>query len=222
LRRREEANGEWSKKPLADWLTHWLELKKPNLEPNSYDWYERRIRLHLIPRLGSRPLESLAPIHVRELLNGMSKSEKSIGEQYKALKTLRGALEEACRLEQVTRNVGKSVKLPKLKHREMRWLSRDQVVAFLDASAQDRLGALYDVLIDSGARPGEAFALHWSDVYWDISTIYITVLPGEHQRSMPTQVGKNDQGQEASSAVQAHDGATRRSPGEDAVRGLGR
>src|SRR5262249_42756177 len=38
---------------LAQWLTRWLVMVKPTVEPNTYGPYERHVRLHIVPLLGN-------------------------------------------------------------------------------------------------------------------------------------------------------------------------
>jgi integrase len=135
-------------------LAHWLGIKRPEVEPATLVFYERRVRLHLLPRLGSVPLAELRPLHVRELLAGMTADGRSAGERHKAWKTLRSALEEAIRLEQIGRNPAKAVKLSKVDRRELRCLDAEQVQRFLRPAQPDRLAAYYVVAIDAGLRPG--------------------------------------------------------------------
>src|SRR4051794_3422405 len=37
---------------LAQWLTRWLAMVKPTVEPNTYGPYDRHVRLHITPLLG--------------------------------------------------------------------------------------------------------------------------------------------------------------------------
>lgn len=153
-----------SKVTLEEWLTRWLEDKRPTIEPASYHWYERRVRLHLVPVLGAVPLGKLTVEHVKELHKKLTKREASASEQHKAATTLRVALKDATRQGLLARNVALDVRKPKVAKKEMRCLDARQARAFLDACGIDRLSALYDLELDAGLRPGELFALHWPDV----------------------------------------------------------
>jgi integrase len=55
----------------------------------------------------------------------------------------------------------------------MRPLDRAEARALLRVVSGDRLRCLYDVGLDTGARPGELFALHWPNVDWSSSELYI-------------------------------------------------
>ena len=46
--------------PFGDWLTYWYENhSKPKIRPTTQETYESRIRLHIIPEIGSIPMNKL-------------------------------------------------------------------------------------------------------------------------------------------------------------------
>jgi integrase len=67
-------------------------------------------------------------------------------------------------MDQIGRNVAKAVKLPKVVRTEKVCLDAAQAKAFLKEAEADRLSAMYALALDGGLRPGELFALHWSDL----------------------------------------------------------
>ena len=49
-----------SEMPFGDWLTYWYENhSRPKIRPTTQETYESRIRLHIIPEIGSIPLNKL-------------------------------------------------------------------------------------------------------------------------------------------------------------------
>ena len=49
-----------SEMPFGDWLTYWYENhSKTKIRPTTQETYESRIRLHIIPEIGSIPLNKL-------------------------------------------------------------------------------------------------------------------------------------------------------------------
>jgi integrase len=159
---------------VAAWLDRWLEMKKANVEPNTYHWYERRIRLHLKPTIGDVRLVRLTALNVLHMHEELTQQGVSAGEQRNAATTLRAALKDAVRLRLVAINVAKDVDKPKkVKRREMLPLDLGQARAFLAAAVVDRLFALYALALDSGMRPGELFGLHWDDVDWAAGSVSI-------------------------------------------------
>jgi integrase len=55
----------------------------------------------------------------------------------------------------------------------MRALDADQAQALLAAANGERLEAAYDLLLDTGMRPAEAFGLHWAEVDLDAGTVFV-------------------------------------------------
>lgn len=55
----------------------------------------------------------------------------------------------------------------------VRYLSKEQAARFLAVAKNDRLSALWHLLLDAGLRPGEAFALTWGHI--DIDARLVTV-----------------------------------------------
>ena len=56
------------------------------------------------------------------------------------------------------------VELPKMVRKDMRALSPREASEFLDAIRGDRWAVLWELLLVTGLRPGEALGLKWGDV----------------------------------------------------------
>jgi integrase len=51
---------------VEQFLVHWLEdVHKHSVRPRTYERYEGKIRLHLVPGLGHHPLQKLSPQHLQ-------------------------------------------------------------------------------------------------------------------------------------------------------------
>jgi integrase len=165
---------EVSQLTVKQYLDHWLELKKSKVAPATVQSYDRDCRLYLVPHLGRMQLSKLVPVHVERLYQDLTVAGVSAAMQRKAGVTLRVALQHAVYPGKLlVSNPAAAVKKPRHEPEEMQVLDPDQVVRFLDAARPDRLHALYVVAIDSAARPGELFALLWSDVDFDGGAIRI-------------------------------------------------
>ncbi len=81
--------------------------------------------------------------------------------------SLRAALNGAMRQRLLNLNVAALVELPTAERPAVRVWSGEQLGAFLDASADDRLAALYHVIAYLGLRRGEACGLRWADLDLD-------------------------------------------------------
>jgi integrase len=129
------------------------------------------------PFLGAKPLRKLTVGDFDKLYLAMEEK----GLQRRSIEHLHGvlkrALKSAVRKGELPRNPADFATLPKPnvtaeitcsadedEMGEVEYLSQDQAVRFLAAADKTRLAALWHLLIDSGLRPGEAFALKWEHI----------------------------------------------------------
>jgi integrase len=132
------------------------------------------VRLHITPLLGGIRLAKLRRGDVVNFYPALGRNGVSPSLQRKVGTTLTIALNKAVDLELIPSNPATKVKKPKAHKLEMQVLDPEQVARFRAAAACDRLEALYVTALDSGARPGELFALLWSDVDFHRGFISVT------------------------------------------------
>lgn len=149
---------------MAAWLTQWLELKKPKVEPRSWEPYEQHVRLHLTPLLGNLRLSNLRPMQIENMYSGLSTNGVSPALQRKIGTTLRMALKDAVRLQLLAVNPATVVTPPKATKPEIGVWNAEQARQFLASACGERLEALYVLALGSGMRLGELFGLHWPQV----------------------------------------------------------
>ena len=146
---------------LQTWL---LEVAVPKLKPATIQSYEWLIRDHLVPAIGAKVLESLTPRDVQTCINGIVAKKLSPRSAAHALATLRSSLATAEKWQLVPRNVAALVDAPRSKRYQAQTLTSEQAKSLVNATAGDRLSALYTVALALGLRLGEALALSWDDV----------------------------------------------------------
>ena len=173
---------------LADWLRQWLEKVKPQLATHSYLAYERDVNKALIPHLGGRLMRDLTALQIEAGYAKMQEAGISAKMVRKAATTLGVALQAAVKKRLLAHNAARDADKPRVPQKastELQVLDPDQVRRFLAEAEADRFFALFVLWLDSGAREGELFALHWPDVDWDGSAITITKAleeaKGKHQ-----------------------------------------
>ncbi|MBC3843584.1 site-specific integrase [Streptacidiphilus sp. 4-A2] len=158
---------------LSEWLPYWLEQHvKPNRKRTTYDKYEMHVRLHLVPMLGTKSLEKLAPVDVRRLVAQVT-GKVSAASAKESLRVLQTSLSAAMRDELVTRNVAKLVQTPTVQYRESKPWNLDDTLIFLEGSRRDPLHAAFVLAITLGMRRGEILGLHWSDIDLDARTLTV-------------------------------------------------
>jgi integrase len=103
------------------------------------------------------------------------------------LVVLRMALDHACKLDLVPRNVALLVDFPKVEEAEIEPFSPEQSMRFIEATKGHRLGALFSVALAIGLRKGEALALKWPTIDFERGTLAVRLalqrlkMPGEEK-----------------------------------------
>lgn len=153
---------------VAEWLTHWLTIARPNLRDGSYDAYEVAVRVHLIPGLGAHKLNKLQPEHLERFYTKMQNEGASAGTAHQAHRTIRTALGEAERRGALTvQNPAEKAIPPRLdleEEDEIDPYSVDEIKAILAEANKRRNSARWAIALSLGLRQGEALGLKWSDV----------------------------------------------------------
>lgn len=162
------------RRTVADWLTEWLEFKRSRIQPRSLLYYRLEVEKRLVPVLGHVRLSELTPIMIERAHTQWTRDGFSANTQRNAASTLRTALADAIQLRVLNSNPARAVAKPRHKRKEIQALTRTQARAFLDACKGHRLEPLYVLALDTGARPGELLALHWSDIDMVKGTVTIS------------------------------------------------
>ncbi len=154
-----------SKVMLNEYLDQWLEASvKPRVRPRTFDSYLESLRLYIRPGLGQRRLSEVTPLDIQTIYSGLTERGLSARTVRYAHSLLRQALEQAVQWQMLQQNPAQRVDLPRQRREEMRALSPQEARQFLEAVAGTRYGALFEVLLTTGLRPGEALGLKWTDV----------------------------------------------------------
>ncbi|HVR88333.1 MAG TPA: tyrosine-type recombinase/integrase [Candidatus Limnocylindria bacterium] len=158
---------------VGAYLERWVEGVRANVRPTTHVRYAALLRRHLMPRLGRIALTKLQPTDLTTAYAAMiagGLAPLTVGQAHRVLGT---ALRDAERSGLVARNVQRLVRPPRAEHRDMDTLTAEQARTLIVAAASDRLGALYALALDTGAREGELLALRWTDVDFEAGAIHI-------------------------------------------------
>jgi integrase len=157
------------------YLLEWLEHMNHQVRPQTYIGYESNVRLHLIPRIGTKKLARLTVRDVRVLVDSLRAAGMTPRMVQWIHSTLRNALQHALADELVTRNVAKAVRIETpAKVTTIEPFAADEARIFLRRVRDHRLYALWVVVLMLGLRRSEVCGLHWSDVDLDNRTVRIT------------------------------------------------
>jgi len=137
--------------------------------------YTEIVHNELIPTLGALPLEQLRHDHVVALISELEDAGRGAATIRYVHAVLSSALSDAVKQRRLTHNVAQHVSLPPVNSAEREPWTAAQAVTFLSFvhGAGDRLADLFEVVIGTGLRRGEALALHWSDVDLDGRTLTV-------------------------------------------------
>jgi integrase len=163
------------REPLERFLRRWLEDSvKARCRPRTYALYKQQIDAHIVPTLGTIPLDKLTPQVIQQRLIAAKLDQGLSGRTVRHIRAvLRSALSQAEKWLLVPRNMAKLTEPPRKKKTEVRIFSPDQANRFVKACEDHRFGALYVAMLALGVRLGEALGLGWENVDLDKRTVFI-------------------------------------------------
>jgi integrase len=181
---------------LGEYLECWLtDSVRDSVRDVTYRGYDRQVRNHITPMLGSIKLRALTPTHVRGLYRNKTDAGFSPRTVQYVHVTLHKALKQAVNDGLVPRNVTEAVKPPQLRREEIKPLTSKQAKMFLKAVRGDQLEALYVLAITAGLRQGELLGLRWEDLDIERGTLQICrTLSGSKQGNPIFSVPKTAKG----------------------------
>lgn len=158
---------------LADWVRDsWLPMTEGRVKPTTFHSYRRNLEIHVLPLIGSRPLQQLTPL----MLNAMYAKLQAEGSGHGPLSaktvryihtTVHKALEDAVDAGLVARNAADRAKPPRPSRRSTRQLGAwepNELARFLESVHGTRLEAVWRLAAMTGMRRGEILGLRWADV----------------------------------------------------------
>jgi len=158
---------------FAEWVRNsWLPMTEGRVKPSTFHSYRQNMEIHVLPALGSRPLQQLTVM----MLNALYARLQSEGSGHGALsaKTVRyihtivhKALEDAVDAGLAAKNVADRAKPPRpsrVSTREVGSWEAHELAQFLASVRGTRLEAVWRLAAMTGMRRGEVLGLRWADV----------------------------------------------------------
>lgn len=172
---------------VAAYLSAWLHEKSRSLKATTLAIYTDYVEKDLAPALGALRLEKLNHLHVARFIDDQLAAGRGPTTVRRLVATLSSALGDAVRKRRLHDNVARHAPLPRAP-KAMRpcWTPID-AVAFLRhcEAAEDPLADLFEILIGTGLRKGEALALHWNDVHLDDGVLFVRYTLSNIRNSTP-------------------------------------
>lgn len=161
-----------SKATFGEWLDKWLEeYKKGQLKPTTYESYKAIVDIHIKPALGGIPLAKLQPHMLQAFYNEKLENGRADGKGGLSTRMvhychtiIHQALKQAVKEGLLPRNPAEATSPPAVKNKQMRPLTEEELLKFLDVAKDDRLYAAYVVAATTGLRRGELLGLCWDCV----------------------------------------------------------
>lgn len=156
-----------SKTTLAEWLEEWLAEHKTNLKYSSVSTYRALIANHIVPEIGSLPLQKITPVTLQRFFNREAAKGLSANTLALIRAIIAGAFACAERLGLVRKNPcavmsGISVPRPKIDP-----LSRSELVQLLEELQGSPYYHAVALMVFTGLRPGELIGLTWDRIDYD-------------------------------------------------------
>jgi integrase len=162
------------KETVESYLRRWLsDAAGPTVRATTFEGYERMIRLHINPEVGTIRIARLTP-------QALSRLYRTLLDRGLAPKTVRlvhallhRALRQAVRWRIVAVNVADAVDAPRAGRPEFRTLSPEEADRLMEAARPDRFHGLFVLAIASGMREAELLGLRWSDLDFEHSSLSV-------------------------------------------------
>ncbi|USX56248.1 tyrosine recombinase XerC [Lentzea sp. HUAS12] len=160
---------------VATYLESWLRTKALTLKPTTMANYHAYVHKDLLPHIGSIRLEDLSHQHVVLYARNQLEAGRGHTTLRRCLATLSSALGDAVRQHRLPYNAAKYVSVTRpTKYEPVCW-SPAEAATFLKhcADHNEPLTNLFELIIGTGMRRGEALALHWSDVHLEERMLFV-------------------------------------------------
>lgn len=158
---------------VAAYLEEWLHGMRHKLKPSTLRSYQAYVSNDLVPTLGAYRLEHLTHRHVAQLITDMENAGRGAPTIRRCIAVLSSALADAVERHRLPHNVARHAPLPPEGRAERRPWTVEQAIRFLAHVRDHVLGPLFEVLIGTGLRRGEALALRWSDLDLDSRVLQV-------------------------------------------------
>jgi len=163
------------RRTVEQFLALWLEdVVRPNRSVRTFQTYEEKVRLHVVPEIGKLALTSLTPQRLARLY---AKKRETLSPATVQLihGVIYGALKQAKRWGLVGTNVAELVERPPRPRLggEERAFTAEQARALLRVMRGHKFESFWVLLLNTGLRFGEAAALRWADVDLENGVLWV-------------------------------------------------
>lgn len=183
-----------SKLTVKGWFQIWLKDFQSESKPLTIRQYESMCETHIFPALGAVKLSKLSTMQLTRFYNQLAVDGKTA--KRKNVKTGRmevvktgeplspksilnihciisKALNTAIENRILKENVATYAKVPKVIQDEVKPLTQEEQIAFLDEIKSHRFNALFQLALFTGLREGELLGLTWNCIDWKTGVLMV-------------------------------------------------
>jgi integrase len=172
------------------------ELRLLGRKPSTIKDYEIIFSRHLVPTLGTKPIDRVTPDEVSGLVRRKLQKGLAASTIHHVLNVLSGIFRYAIERRWASTNPVAAVKRPPAPgpNPDIRFLDTEEFEALLAAVATDKLGSMERVLYmaagTTGLRQGELVALRWRDVDWLAGVVRVRRTYSRGEWGRPSRDGR--------------------------------
>jgi len=159
-----------SKAALAHWIEEWTQtrLKNSDRKGSTKELYRNLAKSHLAnSSISQMPLGEIRPLHLTRFFSGLSTGSMSDSTRRNIYTVSRALFEDAVNDGLIAKNPMLSVKRPRMKKTEAKYLSAEQVSQVLGQLKDSRHFRAVALIAVTGMRRGEALGLEWENIDFD-------------------------------------------------------
>ncbi len=167
-----------------EYLTgRWLPAKRSTVKASTFVSYQQTVAAYLTPRIGGVQLAKVDPSMLNALYADLltegrtGASGRQGGLSAKTVRNIHGilhrAFRDAVRWGLLARNPADAADQPRRVATDLLVWTPEQLGAFLETAATDRLAVVWELLATTGMRRGEVLGLRWSDL--DLASRRLTI-----------------------------------------------
>jgi integrase len=172
---------------LTQYAATWLESIDGLVQESTVTAYARRLDLHVLPRLGCRPLDQIDVEDIAALISDLRRRGYSGATVSCVVVPLSRVLAHAARRGLIETNPFAKLERserPRAGRRDRPVLSREEIGRLLE-EADPTYRTLLATAILSGLRQGELLGLHWDDIDFDRQVIHVRRALDRQRREVP-------------------------------------
>jgi integrase len=125
------------------------------------------------PVIGQLPVAQLSPADVQRVFTKMREKDVCSNTRRRIFSVLSSALDVAVEWGVIAQNPAAQVQIPRREKKEMRAMTREEARSFLAVTDRGCWGEYFRLMIVTGMRPGESFALRWEDIDFEHHVISV-------------------------------------------------